>query len=1299
MSGELCRWVIGLVVAAVALAVGVSPASSTPMLPATEAGALPSAAASPPDVVVGGLPDRPVPGKAVLPLRGKGTRLGYRQVRHDDGSLTCENTRRLVPADAPACRVRAAAVSTSVDRGASAGEAAPDSGQQALAGCAVTLSAAVTDVVTFTVASDCGISTSRRISIYQKDAVGDDRVTTITQTPDTVVAVPQASGTGEFVAVVHDVVLPPAEWSAAGPGGNGWVAESSVVPTPAWSVELLDPVSAVTNYRWGSQVGDGFFGRSIVTLYDLAPPNPDFPAISWCGSNQASPGDPNLCDPPPPSGRTFACGQTVAMVNHLGPHEPPAFNDRFAVSPRLVCPKTEPSQLTDCPVCEAGDPINTASGVFTDSFVDVSAPGRGLGLGLVRSYTSARPNVEGWFGNGWSSNLETHLLLSEGTGATFVDSSGARDFFVLQPDGTTYEAASNVYGGLVKETTGGVVTYRLTDWRARMAWTFDDEGLLSSITDRNGESIALAWGATTVTVTLPKENAGRSMVLTFNGDPTAAGSNVTQVVDPMGRTNTYSYTSNNLTTATELYGIQSTYTYQTQANGNRMLTRTSGKGGGVTNTYDSQGRVTRQELKKSSSYTAVTIFDYGNGNQATPGGGTTTVTSQVGATANASLDPVTAYNYVNGQIESITTDSTQPAQAATTTFVRDPANLLPTKITDPMGQNTLFEYDALGNVTKTTAPPNNTTQTNPVTQARYDDWSQLTCAVDAVQYAAGVRCPAAGNPTPSGASGFVYDNDGNLTTSVDALGNTTTYVHGDGNHPGDVTSIQDAEGRVTGFSYDAYGNVAGTTATPSAGVTLTSQARYNGGSQLTCAVSPRHYADGVRCPAATATTFNTGANGFLYDTKGRVATKVNAKGATTTYGYDPDNNVVSADDPKGTTTDEYDLFGRITKHTVATLGTATAVTEMAYDIPATATGTCGLDKVPTAVQCSTSTDPANKVTTHYITSRGEYAGIKIPGNSVSKTTYRLDGQPDVVSLFGNRTLTYGYFPDGSLKNVSSSVAGTSTVSYTYRLDGLRNTMSDATGQTTYDYDDAGRVTSIDNFSSVEVGYSWDDTGLLKTLTYPSGRVVTRGYDGAGRFTSVNDGAPNGGNTTTFTLDEDGLIESVDYPNNNQLDVTLRDDSAGSAPKPSRTAAAPPSPGSPGAATSSPTSSTRPSLVPAPPATPTSTTRPADSSAPAAPPPTTTPTTPATTSPRSAAPPSPTTPTDPDASTRAVPGDKPAPSPTTPPGSPPTPSPPAAAPATPTTGTATTNSPPPPPSPPPAPLPPRATGTTVTTYGG
>lgn len=220
MSGRTRRWLVGSLSVAVTCGATLSPS------PATSASA--SGSSTSPgqagEVIVGGAPDRPSPSKATPSLRGEGTRAGYRQVRHADGSMSCANTRRLVSDSAPACRVRGASATVSPS---AASRATTVSAAQALPGCSVSLALAVSDVVALTVDSSCG----NRVSIYEIGAVGVDRVETLQSFPATVNAVPQQAGDAQYVAVAHDIILPANEWDPAGPTG-GWSAQSATLTAP-----------------------------------------------------------------------------------------------------------------------------------------------------------------------------------------------------------------------------------------------------------------------------------------------------------------------------------------------------------------------------------------------------------------------------------------------------------------------------------------------------------------------------------------------------------------------------------------------------------------------------------------------------------------------------------------------------------------------------------------------------------------------------------------------------------------------------------------------------------------------------------------------------------------------------------------------------------------------------------------------------------------------------------------------------------------------------------------------------------
>lgn len=134
-----------------------------------------------------------------------------------------------------------------------------------------------------------------------------------------------------------------------------------------------------------------------------------------------------------------------------------------------------------------------------------------------------------------------------------------------------------------------------------------------------------------------------------------------------------------------------------------------------------------------------------------------------------------------------------------------------------------------------------------------------------------------------------------------------------------------------------------------------------------------------------------------------------------------------------------------------------------------------------------------------------------------------------------RTTTYGYDAANELTGVTYSSHTPAPVTFAYDADGQRTGMTDVTGQTRYAYDSLHRLTASTNGAGSTIGYGYDLVGQLTSLAYPAtaasagtgSRLVTRGYDAAGRMTSVRDWF---GNVTTATYDADSDLTGETYPN-------------------------------------------------------------------------------------------------------------------------------------------------------------------------
>ncbi len=159
-------------------------------------------------------------------------------------------------------------------------------------------------------------------------------------------------------------------------------------------------------------------------------------------------------------------------------------------------------------------------------------------------------------------------------------------------------------------------------------------------------------------------------------------------------------------------------------------------------------------------------------------------------------------------------------------------------------------------------------------------------------------------------------------------------------------------------------------------------------------------------------------------------------------------------------------------------------------------------------------------------------------------SYQYDGNGNLTQRTDARgTVTaYVYDPLNRLTNRNYTVAGstTATANVTYTYDGTGTNFkgrlrSVGTGDSTTNftqYDALGRVlassqaTPSSGGQTYTFGYTYNRAGALKTETFPSGRIVTSGYDPAGRLNGVTgqkSGESNKTYTTSFTYSPQGAV--------------------------------------------------------------------------------------------------------------------------------------------------------------------------------
>ena len=395
----------------------------------------------------------------------------------------------------------------------------------------------------------------------------------------------------------------------------------------------------------------------------------------------------------------------------------------------------------------------------------------------------------------------------------------------------------------------------------------------------------------------------------------------------------------------------------------------------------------------------------------------------------------------------------------------------------PVGRTTSYVYDNDGNLTSTTDPKSG------VTSYSYDDAGLLQSSVSPLGNVAGCNCAA------QYTTSYGYDADGNQTSVTDPLGDTATTSF---NADGQPVSTTDPMLRQTQYQYDADGNLTKTIAADNSSVSYA----YNALDQLT-----------------SVTDGNNHTTSYTPDAEGELTQVVNPLGNTTTYAYDANGNQ----------TQTIDAIANAAQN--PSLGT-TSVTYNALNEPAQVSYS---DGTPTASY-----------------------GYDVQGNLISRsdasgtTNYSLnpDNQPTAATT-GSSGFSYGYDAYGEL-NAETYPNGTQ-VSYGYDANGNLTSVNSGSRTIGYGYDANNQLTS-QTLPAGSAALTYDNAGRLATLTNTSNGQTLSSYsvtrDKAGEPTQL--AATNNGSswTESYTYDPVGRLASVCYTGDCSVGTSWTYDAAG-----------------------------------------------------------------------------------------------------------------------------------------------------------
>ncbi|MFE3676058.1 RHS repeat-associated core domain-containing protein [Streptomyces griseus] len=728
--------------------------------------------------------------------------------------------------------------------------------------------------------------------------------------------------------------------------------------------------------------------------------------------------------------------------------------------------------------------VNHSTGNLMLAGTDFEVAGVGQKLRLARTYNSLDAPW-GKVSQRWWQEYERYLNLSNADEVVLYDATGAAVRFTKAAGGAL--TTPKGYSKDLKRNADG--TYTLTDRKSGSKDTYNANGTLTKVTDKNNGAITVTQHNT------GSEHKGFKLTETRSGrwvDLVKTYPNQWQAKDHTGRTAVFDLNpAGDLARTTDTEGKHTVFDYDSS----RRLTKiTTPKGRVTVFTYDAQNRVT-------SMLRATELNGSGH------------------------TGPTWTYTY----------SATSPSAAGRTTVI------------DPEQQSTKYDHDADGQVTKVTDALERSRS------KKYDANRNVEEAADAMgaggvganvtTYGWDSRNNPTGSTLPTGATASVTgyqtiagtDLPGSLTTADDEK---TNYTYDTAGNTKSV-AVEGAGGGNQSFDYNL--------ATPTCGgfegqvCKVTTKMTASKSVSTTFTYDAQGNLKTVKAPAPLGTTT------YTYDALGRPETVKDARGVTVVYTYDNRDRVKKVDSSNSlAVTYEYDADGNLTqrsdgtgvikydfdplsRETVRTLQNGSQ-TVLAY----TPAGNVDTYKDPAGLTDYTWNkvnkleelkDPKGKITKYEYNKNDVRTKTTYPGSTVQEIIPDKSGRPEKIKATSPKgtlvdlAYTYGYGTGGAtdgnkIRTNTDAVAGTKTA---------------------YEYDKAGRFAYAAETKGSTLNASWQYC-----------------YDLAGNLTSqgVDKGCPRG---TTYTVNDAQQITAKDGSATNWSYDQIGNETAGaSTPEGTRT---------------------------------------------------------------------------------------------------------------------------------------------------
>jgi|GEM_PF-3364898 len=548
-----------------------------------------------------------------------------------------------------------------------------------------------------------------------------------------------------------------------------------------------------------------------------------------------------------------------------------------------------------------------------------------------------------------------------------------------------------------------------------------------SITIPGGRTVTFAEGEGSVTVTMAPE--GRSWKLTYGtyGD-------LISYEDPRGNKTIYEYNSfGEVKRIIDPYGKVTEFGYDGM--GNRVLA-TDANGNQVAYRYDHDGNLTGVTLDPSvpqENYPGLDLF-------------TQFIREDAGCSCTSS----------NGKLAAIV---------------------------DANGKETVFKYDLVGNLSS------RTDSYGRMTQFFYDELNRPSDVMDAAGAITsfGYENGRLSSVTDPITKTTTYQRDGLSVTKTDRNGEAVVNKYLPG---GLIETVTYADGRVTGYSHDAYGRL--TSMTDRLGAT---KRVYDDANRKVTVTDANgfvvvHTYDAAGNLAALTYPGNKGVT-YGYDKLNRLETVQNWLGQTSTYKYDDAGRLTGITNFNGTLTSYgYDNANRLKgKKTSRSDGSVIASYEIArMDGVGNVRSLIRNEPIAGAALCGTTTYAYNSTKNRLLSADGTGLGHDFEGQLASKglDIFVFNADHRLTRVSGSSIMDYHY--DGLGNRLKAGRDGVTT-HYVYDLRGNLIAETDATGSIQRYYIHGAGLLAMVTPSGQSYTYHFDHNGNTVALTNQSQAVV------------------------------------------------------------------------------------------------------------------------------------------------------------------------------------------------------------------